>query len=311
MPIRLRTIIIVTAIVPLAAQTPPNHPEVVDSGSLKLLHRSGLVYPREARAKHIEGTIVLDVAVNEEGLVTDARVLSGPEELRKAALQNVLNWHYARPEAPTHVQVRLDFQAPASRPKRALPLGIIKAFENDGSSLPAAVWDNLLARLKPLEGQQSTSEIAAQISDIVDTVEPHAVLTYRADEGRNITIALRLEGVGAPGAPGSVSPAAFPSTEGMMRIRVGGLVMAAKLIQNPPPVYPPLAKQARIQGVVRLEALVGPEGEVKALRVVNGHPLLTQAALEAVRQWTYQPTLLNGKPVEVQTTVDVNFTLAE
>ena len=102
-----------------------------------------------------------------------------------------------------------------------------------------------------------------------------------------------------------------PDGTPVQRIRVGGNVQASKLINHPSPVYPPLAKQARISGVVQLNAVVGTDGYMKELSVVSGHPLLVQAALDAVRQWAYQPTLLNGQPVEVVTVVDVNFSLAE
>lgn len=95
------------------------------------------------------------------------------------------------------------------------------------------------------------------------------------------------------------------------RIRVGGQVEAAKLIFRPTPVYPPLAKMARIQGTVRLEAIIAKDGTIQDLKVLSGHPLLVKSALEAVQKWRYQPTLLNGEPVEVVTEIDVNFTLAE
>ncbi len=95
------------------------------------------------------------------------------------------------------------------------------------------------------------------------------------------------------------------------RIRVGGNVQQANLIRQPRPVYPPLAKQARIQGVVRLNAIIGKDGTIQNLTVASGHPLLVPAALEAVKQWLYKPTLLNGEPVEVVTTIDVNFTLSQ
>ena len=100
-----------------------------------------------------------------------------------------------------------------------------------------------------------------------------------------------------------------PPTEPMERIPVGGHVMAAKLISQLKPVYPPLARQARIQGTVRLKALISRDGTIENLAVLGGHPLLIEAAIVAVRLWRYQPTLLNGAPVEVETTVDVNFTL--
>jgi protein TonB len=95
------------------------------------------------------------------------------------------------------------------------------------------------------------------------------------------------------------------------RIKVGGNVQSAKLVRQPRPVYPPLAKQARISGVVKLSAIISKDGTIQHLEVIGGHPLLVPAALEAVKQWVYQPTLLNGEPVEVQTQIDVNFTLSQ
>ena len=95
------------------------------------------------------------------------------------------------------------------------------------------------------------------------------------------------------------------------RIRVGGNVQQARLVRQPRPVYPPLAKQARIQGVVKLNAIISRDGTIMNLSVISGHPLLVPAAMEAVKQWVYQPTLLNGEPVEVVTQIDVNFTLSQ
>lgn len=101
-----------------------------------------------------------------------------------------------------------------------------------------------------------------------------------------------------------------PPKEAPKRIRVGGQVQTAKLINKVQPIYPPLAKQARIQGTVRLQAIIAKDGAIVELQVLSGHPLLVQAALDAVRQWRYHPTLLNGEPVEVVTTIDVVFTLS-
>jgi protein TonB len=88
-------------------------------------------------------------------------------------------------------------------------------------------------------------------------------------------------------------------------------VQAAKLIRQVNPRYPPLAKQARISGTVRLTAIIGRDGAIERLQVISGHPLLAPAALEAVKQWVYRPTLLNEVPVEVITQIDVNFTLSQ
>lgn len=108
-----------------------------------------------------------------------------------------------------------------------------------------------------------------------------------------------------PPPPEKTAKAAAPT-----RITVGGLVIQSKLVHQIRPAYPPLAKQARIQGQVLLSAVISREGRIQELRLVSGHPLLAPAAMAAVRQWLYSPTLLNGDPVEVLTTIEVNFTLA-
>jgi protein TonB len=113
----------------------------------------------------------------------------------------------------------------------------------------------------------------------------------------------------APPPPPPVKEAPKPVTP--KQIRVGGNVQAAKLINQPKPAYPQLAKQARIQGVVRFNAVIGRDGTIQNLTLVSGHPLLVPAATEAVRQWRYHPTLLNNEPVEVVTQIDVNFTLTQ
>jgi len=109
-----------------------------------------------------------------------------------------------------------------------------------------------------------------------------------------------------PPPPKKEEKAAAPT-----RIKIGGAVQQAKLVRQPHPVYPPLAKQARISGVVKLSAIISKDGTIQKLEVISGHPLLAPAALEAVKQWVYQPTLLNGEPVEVVTQIDVNFTLSQ
>jgi TonB family protein len=88
-------------------------------------------------------------------------------------------------------------------------------------------------------------------------------------------------------------------------------VEEAQLIRKVPPSYPPLAKQARVQGVVRLSATIGTDGKLHNIRVVSGHAMLSGAAVAAVEQWRYTPTRLNGTPVEAETQIDVNFTLGQ
>jgi protein TonB len=110
----------------------------------------------------------------------------------------------------------------------------------------------------------------------------------------------------APPPPPPVKAAAPAAPQ---RIRVGGNVQEARLSKKVVPTYPPLARSARISGVVRFNAVIGTDGHIQNLQLVTGHPLLVPSAQAAVTQWVYQPTLLNGEPVEVMTQIDVNFTL--
>ena len=92
-------------------------------------------------------------------------------------------------------------------------------------------------------------------------------------------------------------------------IRIGSAVQEQKLLNRVDPVYPALAQQARIQGIVKLNVVISKEGAVRNVSVISGHPLLIPPALDAVKQWTYQPTLLNGSPVDVTTEITVPFNL--
>jgi protein TonB len=92
-------------------------------------------------------------------------------------------------------------------------------------------------------------------------------------------------------------------------LRVGGNVIAANLLRQVQPVYPPIAKTAHISGTVVLHAIISKDGTIEQLEYISGPPLLMKNAMDAVRQWRYRPTMLNGEPVEVDTTVSVVFTL--
>lgn len=112
---------------------------------------------------------------------------------------------------------------------------------------------------------------------------------------------------GIIGGTGSNLPP--PPKPTQQRIRVGGNVQSAKMIRQVQPVYPQIAKTAHVQGTILLHAIIAKDGSVQELTYVSGPPLLMKAAQDAVREWRYQPTLLNGEPVEVETTISVIFTL--
>jgi len=108
----------------------------------------------------------------------------------------------------------------------------------------------------------------------------------------------------------SSTPVAVPKVATPQRVRVSQGVTQGLLIRKVQPVYPPLARQARIQGTVLLQAEISKDGTIENLHLISGHPMLAPAAIEAVKQWRYKPYILNGEPVEVETQITVNFTLA-
>jgi len=108
----------------------------------------------------------------------------------------------------------------------------------------------------------------------------------------------------------SSTPVAVPKVATPQRVRVSSGVSTGLLIRKVNPNYPPLARQARISGTVVLRAVISKDGSIENLSLVSGHPMLAPAAIDAVKQWKYKPYLLNGEPVEVDTEVQVNFTLA-
>jgi len=111
-----------------------------------------------------------------------------------------------------------------------------------------------------------------------------------------------LGGIGTGVAP---PPPAAPAE----RIKVGGEVQSASLVKQVTPEYPGMAKSARISGTVTLRAIISKDGSIEKLEYVSGPPLLMASAIRAVREWKYRPTMLNGQPVEVDTTVQVVFSL--
>jgi len=121
-----------------------------------------------------------------------------------------------------------------------------------------------------------------------------------------------VPGGSAGGVIGGIisSTVAVPRIATPQRVRVSSGVSTGLLIRKVTPTYPPLARQARIQGTVVLQAEISKEGTIQNLQLISGHPMLAPAAIEAVKQWRYKPYLLNGEPVAVETQVVVNFNLS-
>jgi TonB family protein len=308
----------------------------------RILHRTPVSYPARAASKRVEGVVTVEMTLDSQGTMSDARVMSGPDELRRGVLASVLQWHYIlEASQPPSVMATIEFRlppevvTPAPEPINTAPglwpgagpgmgPGPATAPEVkptltriDVSTLPRPLQDMMRSKLASFQGQLFSNELMDKIRSAAREVDEHAGLVWRPDPGTgNVLVAITLSGSSLslptqiPEASASPQPN-FPSTPGVQRIPVGGNVQPAKLISQPVPEYPPLARQARIQGTVRFNVLIGADGRVIEITLVSGHPLLMQAATAAVKGYVYQPTLLNGQPVEVVTQVDVNFTINE
>jgi protein TonB len=118
-----------------------------------------------------------------------------------------------------------------------------------------------------------------------------------------------LDAVPAPALEAAPVAAAKPIPMAPKQVTVGGRVEMARLIHRVEPLYPPLARQMHVSGVVELVGIIATNGRIRELKLMNGNPLLAPSALDAVRQWVYEPTLLNGEPVELVATISVTFRL--
>jgi TonB family protein len=321
----------------------------VATGSTPLIHRSPVMYPAEAIAKGVQGNVTVQVKLGSDGSVVDASVVSGPEELRKAALQSVLNWHFDHSAAGSAQQVSIDFTLPTQNAGTSVLPSRVESLRAEletksamiqsrrarvGASLEPKPINNieisglseeakgqLLAQLPVHEGDTLSFGDFGKLTDAARAFDSHLTVSIgdlpsgfdiriRPQAFTGITGGLSPQASGAlPSLPAPPPPTVFDPRPAA--IRVGGNVQQANLITQIRPVYPSDAKAARVQGQVRFEALIGADGYVQNLKVISGPPLLVSSALEAVKQWVYKPTLLNGQPVAVVTIVDVNYTLSQ
>jgi TonB family protein len=340
-------VLLATFAFPLATQAqaqPDGQGITVDAGGT-LLHRGPITM---ASGRGQNGIVLLEATLSRSGDVLDAHVVSGPDELRKEALKSVLAWHY-EPNTPTPVRIAVRYDAPSPSAvtvrREAYPQGAVPAPPSaplsgmtnpTGRPLPSKDWigkvqeisvgslseplqKRVMERIPVRVGDSITMESAQKVVEAIEQVDEHLRTTLRlAPDGTDMSIGVALGGSvvpptpPAPPAPAAVAQPAVPASPAApTRIRIGGNVQAANLLVKVTPTYPPAAKQARVQGVVKMEASIDTTGRVTELALISGDPLLVPAATDAVSKWVYKPTLLNDKPVEVVTQVDVNFTLAQ
>ena len=166
---------------------------------------------------------------------------------------------------------------------------------------PKAPQTKVMPKVQPNEPPKFTAP-----TEVPEEIKP--------EEGLDLGVQGGVTGGVEGGVPGGVVggvvgglPDAPPPPQA---VRVGGQIKEPKKLKHVNPTYPDIAKQARVQGVVILECTISPQGRVTDVKVLRGIPLLDEAAREAVKQWVYTPTLLNGVPVPVIMTVTVNFKLS-
>jgi TonB family protein len=303
-------------------------------------------YPSMAKFASVFGTVRLAATVGKDGRVRDLKVISGHPMLVQAALDAVGKWVYSPPvvngqPAEVSTEINIDFSLPPSGnaevqrqaegsarvnihndpPWSQAPTDLPPAFSENGARPP-----RLISSVPP-EFPQAAKEAHVQGTVVLSaTVDKSGtVRDVKAVSGHPLLVQAAIDAVkqwvyqpalvnGEPAEARttvklSVALASSENAQAPRRIRVGGNVQQANVISQVSPHYPAEAKQAGLQGTVKLQALIGKEGTVQDLQVLSGEPVLAESALDALRQWVYKPTLINGQPVEVQTVIDVNFTL--
>jgi TonB family protein len=289
----------------------------VNLNGSQLMHRTGVAWPAEALAKGVEGTVVVQVRLDPNGEVLDDTVLSGPDELRKSVQQSVLNWHFEKSAASTTRVVNIDFAKPANAPAVPMPAQVrVMAAPRSGTidkidvtGLSDTATAGLLAQLPVHAGDPITADTVTRAAEVARQFDSHLIVGMNGGPSGTNVMTIRPQG-----AAQAVISAAPPQPNLAVRpgaAMVAGNVEASNLINSVTPIYPPLAKMARQQGTVKFQATIGKDGAMEDLMLISGPPLLVQSAMDAVKKWTYKPLVLNGAPVEVVTTVDVNFSLTE
>ena len=164
-----------------------------------------------------------------------------------------------------------------------------------------------LASLRPRTSSVTTPTLESLDVPVIDQGDPAATGPFLPEFFRTGNETVRAV---APRQPAVKTVAPRPAVTQTGPVRVGGNVRPPLLIHEVKPGYPKIAVMARIQGTVKIEAVIARDGTIRDARVVSGPPLLVAAALDAVRQWRYRATILNDEAVEVALALDVNFTLA-
>jgi TonB family protein len=262
-------------------------------------------YPAAARAAKVEGTVRLNITVGKDGTVTDVTSATGHPLLVPPAADAVRQWVYA----PQPAEVRLQVEVPVHADHSTQALAMQAPASAPATEAPAV--PTLLHRVEAVYPKIAlqTGASGTVVLDVTIGRDGH-VNSVRVRNGHpmltNAAVEAVKQWVYAP-SDSEVRTEVSIDFGGSRSSASGGPIQQAVLIYRKDATYPKEAKEAGITGTVTLNATIGTDGQVKEVHAISGDALLAQAAVEAVRQWRYRPTMLNGQPVETQTQVVVNF----
>ena len=322
---------------PAAAQPVPVAPQIeVNDFGAHLKCSVKIEYLGAAVPKGLHGTVVAETDLDADRSMTAVRILSGPEGLRKTVIDWMRSCQFAHDVPVGKRQIRVAFWLPGERmsccdPPPAGEAGMIAGQATESGPAAkrirvsgAAQALKLISTVAPIPRFESVRisgivGLRAIIGQdgIVQSLSPLSGPPLLISAAGDAAMQWLYQPTVIDGEPVEVDttidvrfpPLSDESGETPPRIHAGNLTSGGQLIVYVKPVYPPEAKQAGILGTVEFSALIGKDGHVRDLKVVRGHPLLIRPALDAVKQWVYKPTMLNGEPLEVRTTILVPFTL--
>lgn len=314
-----------------------------------LIRRVAPVYPPLARQARIQGTVMLKIVINKDGDVRDVQLISGHPMLAPAAIEAVKQWKYQPYTKDGEVVevstvVRVNFNLAGEPPTGGVVGGTWGETTGGVISTDLRVPEAEMQkfRIHTVDPVYPPMAIQARVEGIVSLdvrvtatgdieairlVSGHPMLASSAIQavkrwkyqpyvvnGNAVEVAtmvrlnFQLAANDAGGMARELSPAQLRKLNPEL-IRVSPGVIQGLLVRKVNPEYPPDARDHHIQGTVVLQARIDKEGNVADVELISGHPLLAPAAIEAVKQRGYRPYLLNGQAVEVETQVQVNFTL--
>jgi protein TonB len=325
---------------PVAAPPAGTKPITPENPIPRRLSSVAAPYPSQLRGSGYRAVVNLQVTLDASGTISGVRQISvevgggdpadqgarrrAGEVFSNAAAEAVRQWRYQSPADPPIaflVTARFDGESDAVATQSdgtggrggfvtmTATTGFLRNDVGEFERRLAAIRaEQSQAAAQFGEQDQRVLELKKQIQSMERELERSRELQKRAEAGA-LTATVFAPGTAQSNGPGVFQKSSLQSPSGATPVRVGGNIKPPQKTKHVDPIYPEIAKSAHVQGVVILETLIDEQGRVADARILRSIPLLDQAALDAVREWEFTPTLLNGVPVPIVMTVTVQFTL--